>query len=233
MPYFTQTIEFFTLCQCFIFAGQIFLAPPSIALRSRDPKTSRTSFLRQRHFTSPTSGRTAMKRMLFCVLLVHYSEHLSFVRPFLRSLRVCLLRVQGRSWRGWPASSVFKQWRNRQGLQVLPVRNTFHGWTNTSSLYWDTFSYKCRSLLLWIGGHYVTPTRSPRSRVFWSPSEMFSSVSALSSPGTVRWPWSRCHQWKKQSRLWWTFTTMTWEGITILKFPFQSPQSNTCTQPRR
>lgn len=40
---------------CFLL-GQIFLAHPSIALRSQDPKTSRTSSLHLQHFTSPISG---------------------------------------------------------------------------------------------------------------------------------------------------------------------------------
>lgn len=34
------------------------------------------------------------------------------------------LCVQGRSGRGWSPSSLLKQWRNCQGLQVLSVRHT-------------------------------------------------------------------------------------------------------------
>lgn len=105
----------------FVCVGQIFQAPHSIALRSQDPKTSRTSFLPLQHFTSQTFGSAAIKHghiMLICIsaalwqpLLLHDSESFCF-------------HVQGWSWRGWSAPPVLQQWRNRQGLQVLPVRST-------------------------------------------------------------------------------------------------------------
>lgn len=47
-------------------------------------------------------------------------------------------------------------------------------------------------------------------------------TAALWFPGTVKWLWSRCPQWRRPPRPWSIFTTTTWEATSTSESPSPS-----------